>query len=54
MRKAARIFAVSRFTKTEVEKLFGIGPGRIEVIYNAIDTRFLTGHASDAYRLFLA
>jgi glycosyltransferase involved in cell wall biosynthesis len=54
VRKAARIFAVSRFTKTEVEKLFGIGPGRIEVIYNAIDPRFLTGHASDADRLFLA
>lgn len=54
VRKAARIFAVSRFTKTEVEKLFGIRPGRIEVIYNAIDQRFLTGHATDADRLFLA
>src|SRR5450432_3526636 len=54
VRKAARIFAVSRFTKSEVEKLFGIGPGRIEVVYNAIDQRFLTGHASDADRLFLA
>jgi glycosyltransferase involved in cell wall biosynthesis len=54
VQNAARIFAVSRFTKTEVEKLFGIGPGRIEVIYNAIDQRFLSGHASDADRLFLA
>src|SRR5216683_2381944 len=51
---AARIFAVSRFTKSEVEKLFAIHPSRIEVIYNAIDHRFLSGHASDADRLFLA
>ena len=54
VRKAARIFAVSNFTKGEVEKLFAIKPGRIEVIYNAIDQRFLSGHASDADRLFLA
>lgn len=54
VQRAARIFAVSRFTKSEVEKLFGIEPGRIEVIYNAIDQRFLAGHASDADRLFLA
>jgi glycosyltransferase involved in cell wall biosynthesis len=51
---AARIFAVSRFTKSEVEKLFAIEPRRIEVIYNAIDHRFLSGHASDADRQFLA
>jgi glycosyltransferase involved in cell wall biosynthesis len=54
VRNAARIFAVSRFTKSEVEKLFAIHPSRIEVIYNAIDHRFLSGHASDADRLFLA
>lgn len=54
LRGAARIFAVSRFTKTEIEKLFGIEPGRIEVIYNAIDQRFLGGHASEADRQFLA
>jgi glycosyltransferase involved in cell wall biosynthesis len=54
VQKAARIFAVSRFTKSEVEKLFAIDPGRIEVIYNAIDQRFLSGHASDADRIFLA
>jgi glycosyltransferase involved in cell wall biosynthesis len=45
---AARIFAVSNFTKTEMEKLFGIPPERIEVVYNAIDERFLHGHASAA------
>src|SRR5216683_1567064 len=54
VQNAARIFAVSRFTKSEVEKLFAIHPSRIEVIYNAIDHRFLSGHASDADRLFLA
>jgi len=45
---AARIFAVSNFTKSEIEKMFGIPGGRIEVVYNAIDERFLGGHASAA------
>ncbi len=47
---AARIFAVSNFTKNEMEKLFGIPADRIEVVYNAIDERFLHGHASAADR----
>jgi glycosyltransferase involved in cell wall biosynthesis len=51
---AARIFAVSNFTKTEMEKLFGIRPERIEVVYNAIDERFLHGHASVADRELIA
>jgi glycosyltransferase involved in cell wall biosynthesis len=51
---AERIFAVSNFTKTEVEKLFGIAPERIEVVYNAIDERFLHGHASAADRELIA
>jgi glycosyltransferase involved in cell wall biosynthesis len=54
LQNAARIFAVSRFTKSEIEKLFGIKSAQIEVIYNAIDQRFLTGHATDADRQFLA
>src|SRR6202022_1717827 len=54
LKNAAHIFAVSKFTKSEIEKLFGIDPGKIEVVYNAIDKRFLTGHATDADRLFLA
>jgi glycosyltransferase involved in cell wall biosynthesis len=54
LKHAARIFAVSRFTKNEIEKLFGIDPGKIQVVYNAIDQRFLTGHATDADREFLA
>jgi glycosyltransferase involved in cell wall biosynthesis len=53
LRNAARIFAVSQFTKTELQKLFGIDPIKIEVIYNAIDARFLTGHASEADRQML-
>ena len=47
LRGAARLFAVSNFTKSEVEKLFGIPAARIEVVYNAIDERFLRGHASE-------
>ena len=54
LKGAARIFAVSNFTKSEVEKLFGIPPDRIEVVYNAIDERFLRGHASEADRQLLA
>ncbi len=47
---AARIFAVSNFTRKDVQRLFGIPPERVEVIYNAIDERFRCGHASDAER----
>jgi glycosyltransferase involved in cell wall biosynthesis len=54
LRGAARIFAVSNFTKMEIEKLFGISPQRIEVVYNAIDERFLHGHASAADRELIA
>src|SRR5207248_806163 len=54
LKNAARIFAVSQFTKSEVQNLFGIDGGRVEVVYNAIDPRFLTGHASDADRQMLA
>jgi glycosyltransferase involved in cell wall biosynthesis len=54
LKNAARIFAVSNFTKTEIEKIFGIDSGKIQVVYNAIDQRFLTGHAGDADRQFLA
>ncbi|HTU40301.1 MAG TPA: glycosyltransferase family 1 protein [Candidatus Aquilonibacter sp.] len=54
LRRASRIFAVSNFTKIEMEKLFGIPPAQIEVIYNAIDERFLRGHASAADRQLIA
>jgi len=51
---ATRIFAVSQFSKSEIEKLFGIPSSRIEVVYNAIDERFLHGHASAADRQLIA
>jgi glycosyltransferase involved in cell wall biosynthesis len=51
---AARIFAVSQFSKSEIENLFGIPSKQVEVVYNAIDERFLHGHASDADRQLIA
>ena len=51
---AARIFAVSNFTRNEIEKLFEIPSARVEVVYNAIDERFLHGHASAADRDLIA
>ena len=51
---AGRVLAVSQFTKSEIEKLFHIPSRHIEVVYNAIDERFLHGHASDADRQLLA
>jgi glycosyltransferase involved in cell wall biosynthesis len=53
LKRAGRILAVSKFTKGQIEKLFGI-PGRhIEVVYNAIDERFLKGPATEADRRVL-
>ena len=54
LRRAARILAVSQFSKSEIEKLFHIPSHRIEVVYNAIDERFLRGHATDAERQMIA
>ena len=54
LRGAARIFAVSKFTCTEIEKLFEIPTCRIDVVYNAIDERFLRGHASATDRELIA
>jgi len=51
---AARIFAVSNFTKKDVELLFNIPAEKIEVIYNAIDERFRQGHATDLDRQAIA
>jgi glycosyltransferase involved in cell wall biosynthesis len=46
LRKAARVLAVSQFTKSEIARTFDVPEERIEVVYNAIDERFLHGHAS--------
>ncbi|MGA7379715.1 MAG: glycosyltransferase family 1 protein [Terriglobales bacterium] len=54
LKGAGRILAVSNFTKSEIQNVFGIPASHIEVVYNAIDERFLHGHASDADRQILA
>jgi glycosyltransferase involved in cell wall biosynthesis len=54
LRQAARVIAVSQFTKSEIEKLLAVSDARIEVVYNAIDERFLRGHASEADRELIA
>jgi glycosyltransferase involved in cell wall biosynthesis len=54
LRHAERILAVSNFTKNDVGRLFNIRFSKIEVIYNAIDDRFLLGHATDQEREFIA
>lgn len=53
LQHAAKILAVSNFTKNDVSRLFSIPTSRIEVLYNAIDERFLLGHASDKEREFI-
>ena len=52
--KAARVLAVSQFTRSEITRVFAIPDDRIEVVYNAIDERFLHGHASPADRELIA
>jgi len=54
LRKAARVIAVSQFTRNEIEKLLAIPDAKIEVVYNAIDERFLHGHATEADRELIA
>ncbi len=54
LRRAARVIAVSQFTRNEIEKLVAIPDARIEVVYNAIDERFLRGHASASDRELIA
>ncbi len=54
LRRAARVIAVSQFTKNEIEKLLAVPDARIEVVYNAIDERFLRGHATQADRELIA
>jgi len=54
LRHAEKILAVSNFTKNDVGRLFNIRFSNIEVIYNAIDDRFLQGHATEQERQFIA
>jgi glycosyltransferase involved in cell wall biosynthesis len=46
MDKAARIFAVSNFTKRDVARYFNVDPRKIEVVYNALDESFQRGHST--------
>ena len=48
MHYAARIFAVSHFTKRDVSRYFDVKPEKIEVVYNALDETFLRGHSTAA------
>jgi glycosyltransferase involved in cell wall biosynthesis len=54
LRHAARILAVSNFTKKDLDRLFGIPGEKVEVVYNALDDRFRQGHANDADRQVIA
>jgi len=54
LHRAARIFAVSNFSKKDTERLFKVPGDKIEVIYNALDDRFQQGHATDADRKLIA
>ena len=54
LRGAARIFAVSNFTRNEISRIFDISCERIDVVYNAIDERFLHGHATASDRDLIA
>jgi glycosyltransferase involved in cell wall biosynthesis len=54
LRRAARVLAVSQFSRSEIEKLFHIQSRHIEVVYNAIDERFLRGHATETERQMIA
>jgi glycosyltransferase involved in cell wall biosynthesis len=53
LRKAARVLAVSQFTKSEIARTFDVPDDRIEVVW-PIDERFLHGHASQADRDLIA
>src|SRR6202161_3221844 len=54
LRKAARVIAVSQFSKNEIEKLLTIPDARLEVVYNTIDEHFLHAHATEADRELIA
>ena len=54
LQRAARILAVSNFSKTDTMRIFHVPAEKIEVIYNAIDDSFRLGHSSAAERQFIA
>ena len=54
LNRASRIFAVSKFSKADTVRLFGVPEQKIEVVYNAIDDRFRQGHTTEADKLMIA
>jgi glycosyltransferase involved in cell wall biosynthesis len=54
LHNAARILAVSQFTRNELVRLEGLRPEKIRVIYNAIDDRLSRGPTTDADRELIA
>jgi glycosyltransferase involved in cell wall biosynthesis len=51
---ATRLFAVSEFTRSELVTLFRLPTERVQVVHNAIDERFLCGHATEAEKQMIA
>lgn len=47
-RRAAQVIAVSRQTAGDLARFLRIPPGKITVIYNGVDGRFVPGRAEDA------
>jgi glycosyltransferase involved in cell wall biosynthesis len=54
LERSARILAVSKFTRSDIIRIYRIRPEKIEVVYNAIDERFRRGHANQADREMIA
>jgi glycosyltransferase involved in cell wall biosynthesis len=44
---ADRVITVSEFSKREMCDLYGVDPGRVRVVYNAVDARFKPAGASE-------
>jgi glycosyltransferase involved in cell wall biosynthesis len=43
MHRAARLLAVSNFTKQDIQRFFQVSGKKIEVVYNALDEKFAQG-----------
>ena len=54
LERAARVIAVSEFTRGEIKSRFGIPDSKLDVAYNALDERFRNGHATDAEKLLIS
>lgn len=53
MHRASRLFAVSNFTKQDLQRFFQINSKKIEVVYNALDEGFAKGHTTEDERKIL-